>query len=257
MTTEKQKINIAKKCVNVAITLCDAKVYGGYIRDFVIRKESFNDLDIWFPNTDMLDKFILTLKCFYTKVQKRTNSVKYICHTTVLIINDWLNIDCVINYDLHLTAFRNLDFTCNLLYMNNKGINAFSPLMLNSTPNHVLIMKAMSDIKDKTFSILPHTPNEIKRTIVLKKLIDRTINMLKNDWIIVKYHDKEKQQIFVEKEIKGFDCCVCLDKDKTDYNIVLQCDHKLHYDCFKNLLIKTTSDDIKCPLCRELICTSE
>ena len=48
------------------------------------------------------------------------------------------------------------------------------------------------------------------------------------------------------------ECCICL-SDITDKHIsyTLSCNHKLHWNCYKDLIFKTTGNIfIKCPLCR-------
>ena len=239
---------LAKQCVNLALSVYDAKVYGGYLRDHVLREEKFNDLDICFKDDKDMAMFIKILKCFNKKVlcinEQKLGYNKVVFKIT---INDSLEIDCTYG-----ELEKCCDLSCNLVYMDNNGISPFIPKKLSSTPKHVLMKRALSDINHKQFSIIPNlntTPKE------MKKILSRANDMINNGWKMINYHKEGVNEILIGDLYDNTECSICLNDTMKDSRFIsLSCKHKFHLNCLMETLEKTNEETLGCPLCRKFIC---
>jgi len=179
-----------QRVVDLALSF-DAVIFGGYIRDVVICKENrYNDIDILWSNTvhNSMETFVRVLRLepwVKTLTSSRKKSDRYGQNMNTvekIVINDTLNLDCVI-YPGTFTSWlndRDCDFTCNIFYKSRT-----TNLCIRYIPES---MKFSPNPFEECFEL---TRQKKFKTILTKtsdrywaRACARALNLVKKGWIV-------------------------------------------------------------------------
>ena len=175
----------------VKLALCfDAVIFGGYIRDTLIRKEDkFNDIDILWYNTihNSLNSFLNVLFAepwvtSHKVTELRGSRYGDNRHLVKVEVNNNLNLDIVVFHGT-LTSWlceRDCDFSCNLFYKSRKTHLAlrYIPDCFDYYPDpftHILNLT-----KEKKFVSLGNQRSDR----YWKRISGRGINLVKKGWLL-------------------------------------------------------------------------
>lgn len=138
--------------IDVAFAM-DMWVFGGYVRDHVVRGEEFRDIDLCCSRGSKLDQFFRVLNTRF-KVRKVHENISQYGMSPGMrkvfrcVVNDTISIDVVV-FDGTFEDWRNehsTDFTCNLFYQTRDvdlGLR-FIPPMFRNEANPLRAIKEMT-----------------------------------------------------------------------------------------------------------------
>lgn len=179
------RLQLAIKIMNIVFAF-DAAVFGGYVRDVIIRKETeFNDLDILWPlgTHDSFAHFMRIIQLDHTVVSVPViipYGAKYRAYK--LVIDD-LAVDCCF-VDMTIEDWqkeRVVDLSCNLFWKSRAA-----PLSVRYIPSQYEfsvdpIQDMIEHVQDKKcFNII-----EIKGHKEVARAERRRAVMINNDWNIM------------------------------------------------------------------------
>lgn len=179
------------RIVDLALSF-DGWVFGGYVRDTVIRKEKASDIDICFPEDSPMRMFLRVLSQSHDIeiVSDRTHvkglyMSQGIRRLVKVIVDEKIHLD-LCKYEGTFEDWRreeSTDFTCNLFYMSRDtslGLR-YIPDIYRTKPNPVKFLIDMT--KGKVFSRIwgCHEPT-LKNTFTI---LSRIESRVKKGWYLV------------------------------------------------------------------------
>lgn len=253
------RVNNMQQLVSLALTYKSAYVYGGYVRDTIIRSDhdKVNDIDIRFEDEEELYHFMDILKVVYGN-KFENHGIVYDYHEIFKFDVHKLNIDGI---DMDISILKDdsssrpeIDFTCNIFGFNKDGIFLHCDKPKESMVSHNFFIDMFDLTKKKEFAILPFTnrSNNAKEYIhTCMHLMKRANKMISRGWKMV---DLYNYFSITSNTQNVNNCCICLDSLSKNTCIQSKCKHDFHYECMKTYLqssiTKESNDSLKCPICR-------
>lgn len=168
-------LDIAQSVINHAFAF-DAVVFGGYVRDVIVRQTNeFRDLDIlWLTGEHTFRSFLRILSGRHEVTDVCDYSKKYDGRVLKHFHVDGLPVDCTL-YDYSFDAWKAndlCDMSCNLFYMSRKvhlGIR-YIPGFLQFQPNPMHILIKLT--KEMYYVVIEKNAPKHKVTKVLYRCLD-------------------------------------------------------------------------------------
>ena len=254
---------MTKDVANIAID-CDGTVFGGYVRDFILRdfsKKTFyknytqqdyydssispetidrllvpRDVDVHFDKFSCFRRFKNGLKKAGLVVSQTTPALPYTTsHRNIQMqiyksgLSFFVQVDAIISRGVQ--PFGSLDFECNGLLMDKKGIRMCEELGSGASYKTIL-----NDIKSKTarcFNMIP------KRW---DKMIDRY------GWTVQSDHIEKLGETHDE-----YECLICHDHIEDEVYRFRCCSGKYHVECMIDMISRGCMDSNICIHCRQVL----
>jgi len=265
---------VAEQIVCLAIK-SELIVFGGYVRDMdILKLGTFNDIDFASFSIKNYSSFLKSIRRKHYDITvcgiKTTPTGEYAHMSTIILKvitlkisgahgitfpeNMHISIDVVIQKSKrHWEITRDIDFSCNLFYRDNKSIGLrYVPDIDIGYANPFLYWSEMTQ-KRKFYTVIDSL-NKLQG-YQLKKLLYRAYALIHKGWDM-KYTKNETITLGVYQTIKlenKTQCSICLDEFSENSKVInTSCKHSFCYECFQKMLGHTH----KCPNCRTSICVS-
>jgi hypothetical protein len=234
------KQTLGSKVVELALTFQGACVFGGWVRDFYVRNEDFNDLDISFTTIASKTHFVDILRIMFTSVTSGeiTGSRAYLnplAHEFLTISTADSSMDSLL-VDLGVQACpRQTDFTCNSVLLNKGGMLSVEGVF----------MQNMKHIKNKQFALAFHRDKDYDRAYYTN-ILQRASKLSEAGWEMLP-SDKGFSLVQVVTPLTEV-CSICLSGFG---GIVVKtvCNHHFHMECLTKW-IGHGQKRPSCPNCR-------
>lgn len=249
-------MELSKRLASTALTYKDAYVFGGFVRDVVLRGEPAKDVDVTFANPDSMDHFVDVVRSMFPETTLSTRVSRYgaldvVSTLKVVSQSEKMSVDCVIR-----TMEQNPDFTCNSLRVSADGnLSLWCPGGTSSFRRLRELQTGLDDVRAKRFkaySVPPsHKGKRYNRSCV--KTIQRAMKMVDRGWEMyggtrIGFVDRlVREATGVTMEQFQDKCSIC-HGEWSDPAIVCECGHAFHVECILQWLPK--AEDETCPTCR-------
>jgi hypothetical protein len=249
-------MELSKRLASTALTYRDAYLFGGFVRDVVLRGAPARDVDVTFTNPDSLDHYVDVVRSMFPGTTTSTRSSRYgACNvvTTLHVRDDAseITVDCVLR-----TREQCPDFTCNSLKLTSDGdLSLWCPKSTCSFHKVRELQRGLDDVRAKRFAAfrIPSSYKGRRYNKACSKSIQRALKMVERGWTM--YGGTRVGTVEVVRssatgitaEQLNDKCSICHDA-WNDTVVVGECGHVFHAKCLLEWLPK--AEDETCPTCR-------
>lgn len=267
------RVSIMVDVVRRAHCVDGASVYGGYVRDLVLRNVIPRDIDVSMPAMKDAETFIRNLACAYTISRTEPAAAEAYAHA-----GGFSNLNVVVGPREGCIPFvpvtldvsvgprgHDIDFTCNLLVISRKDIGlARVPESLRFSPSP--LNAVFDDVRATRFSIVgvPAVLTKRRALLVAAKMCRRAASMVSRGWTMVpdgvnfcvSHWDSPRLYapggVFPGVTVSRTDMCsICHDQFEGGAPVVVtRCHHTFHCNCINDWL-STGRSICTCPVCRD------
>jgi hypothetical protein len=256
--------SLPSRLVGAALTFKNTYVFGGYVRDVVLRNcpQDLNDIDITFHEEQSMNHFIDIVRSMFPGTAMKIHTSKYgpmsvLCTLRVACKHSGedVRVDCVLR-----SSPQNPDFSCNSLKLTCDGdIQLWCPESICQLHTVQQIQAALRDIVAKRFMAFQiHASRGKGYQKQLLKTLDRAGNLLDRGWTMypapkgaclyqsVKTIPEPSPMVTEQINDK---CNICFGEWGDSRVVLTGCSHLFHAACLAKW-IQSNPKELNCPKCR-------